>query len=185
MAYLSQHALDQFGFQSLGENVRISTLASIYNPHLIRLGDNVRIDDFTVVSASEEPFSIGSFVHISTHCILIGRSALTMKDYSGLSGRVSIYTSSDDYSGEFMTNPTIPEKFTNVVSAPVVLGEHVIVGAGSVILPGVTVGIGSAISSLALVTKDVPDHAIAAGIPARKIKSRSKSLIDLGRQMGS
>ena len=185
MAFLSEKEIEQLGFRSFGQKVKISERASIYCPHLISLGDHVRIDDFAVISPSKEPFEFGSYVHIATHCSLIGKSALQMKSYSGLSGRVSIYTSSDDYSGAYMTNPTVPKEFTNVISGSVTLNEHVIIGAGTVILPGVSVGIGSAVSALALVTKDIPDHVIAGGVPCRVIKSREKNLLELAKKFNS
>jgi acetyltransferase-like isoleucine patch superfamily enzyme len=106
-----------------------------------------------------------------------------MKDFSGLSGRVSIYSSSDDYSGEFMTNPTVPEEYSNVISKLVQLGKHVIVGAGTVILPGVSIGDGSAISALALVNRDIPAGVISGGTPCRTIKHRKTGLLDLEKKL--
>jgi galactoside O-acetyltransferase len=108
-----------------------------------------------------------------------------MADFSGLSGRVSIYTSSDDYSGEYMTNPTVPDYLTNVISAPVTIGEHVIIGASAVVLPGVNIGRGSAISALALVNRDVSEGVIAGGIPCRVIKKRGGRIFDLQDQFKS
>ncbi|MGB6035744.1 MAG: acyltransferase [Cryomorphaceae bacterium] len=183
MAYLSQVELSEMGFAKLGENVLISNKCSIYNAHLISLGSNVRIDDFVVISPSEQPFEIGNYVHIATHCSLIGRASIKMNDFSGLSGRVSIYSSSDDYSGDFMTNPTVPEEYSNVISKPVELGKHVIVGAGTVVLPGVTIGAGSAISALALVNRDIPSGVIAAGTPCRTIKPRKSGMLDLEKKL--
>jgi len=185
MAFLSEPELKEMGFANFGKNVLISSKCSIYNPHLISLGNDVRIDDYAVISPSKEPFEIGSFVHIAIHCSLVGRAAIAIKDYSGLSGRVSIYSSSDDYSGEFMTNPTVPEKYSNVSSKRVELGKHVIVGAGTVILPGVTIGEGSAISALALVNRDVPSGVIAGGTPCRTIKPRKTGMLDLEKKLNS
>ncbi|MFT4771999.1 MAG: acetyltransferase-like isoleucine patch superfamily enzyme [Cryomorphaceae bacterium] len=185
MAYLSKAELNEMGFANIGENVLISNKCSIYNPHLISVGNNVRIDDFAVISPSNESFEIGNFVHIATHCSLIGRASIKMKDFSGLSGRVSIYSSSDDYSGEFMTNPTVPEEYSNVISKPVQLGKHVIVGAGTVILPGVSIGDGSAISALALVNRDIPAGVISGGTPCRTIKPRKTGFLDLGKELNS
>ncbi len=185
MAYLSEAELIEMGFAKLGENVLISNKCSIYNPHLISLGSNVRIDDFVIISPSEQPFEIGNYVHIATHCSLIGRASIKMNDFSGLSGRVSIYSSSDDYSGDFMTNPTVPAEYSNVISKPVELGKHVIVGAGAVILPGVSIGAGSAISALALVNRDIPSGVIAAGTPCRTIKPRKSGMLDLEKKLNS
>jgi galactoside O-acetyltransferase len=185
MGFLSDTELNKMGFASLGRNVQISEKASIYNPHLIAVGSNVRIDDFAIVSPSKEAFEIGNYVHIAAHAILVGRAKIHLKDFSGLSGRVSIYSSTDDYSGKFLTNPTVPEEYTNVVSADVILGEHVIVGAGAVILPGVTIGKGSAVSAMSLVNKNLSSGIIAGGIPCRQIKSRFQDLFELEKTLNS
>jgi galactoside O-acetyltransferase len=116
---------------------------------------------------------------------LIGRESIRLEKFAGLSGRVSIYSSTDDYSGEFMTNPTVPEDLTRVESAPVVLMKHVIVGASAVILPGVTVGEVSAIAALSLVSRDVPKHVIAGGTPCRVIKPRSQKVIELEKKINA
>ena len=102
-----------------------------------------------------------------------------MADFSGLSSRVSIYSSSDDYSGATMTNPMVPREYTGVVHADVYLGRHVIVGSGSVILPGVTLEDGVAVGALSLVTKDCKEFGIYSGNPARRISDRKRDLLEL------
>ena len=87
-------------------------------------------------SSLSGPIKIGSHVHIAAYTALYGGGGITLCDFCNLSSRVSIYSVSDDYSGETMTNPTIPEEFKIVDRAPVVLGRHVIVGSGTVVLPG-------------------------------------------------
>ena len=74
-----------------------------------------------------------------------------MADFSGLSSRITIYSSNDDYSGNNMTNPSIPTEFTNVTHADVIIKKHAIIGSGSVILPGVTIEEGAAVGALSLV----------------------------------
>ncbi|MFB0769890.1 hypothetical protein ACEU5N_19765, partial [Aeromonas salmonicida] len=65
MAYLNKEELEYFGFISYGENVKISDKASIYGANKIKIGSNVRIDDYCVVSAGEGGINIGSYIHIA------------------------------------------------------------------------------------------------------------------------
>lgn len=58
----------------------------------------------------------------------------------------------------------------NTVNSPVVIGNHVWVGTGTLILKGVTIGDGSVIAAGAVVNRDVPPHCLAAGVPAKVIK---------------
>ena len=115
-------------------------------------------------------------------CSLIGKGRIELQDFCNLSSRVSIYSSSDDYSGESMTNPTVPEAFTHVDHRPVVLERHVIIGSGSVILPGVTIGAGTAVGALCLVAKDLEPFGIYAGSPLKRVKARSQHLLELEKQ---
>lgn len=183
MGFLSDVQLQSMGFKKLGRNVKISDKASIYGAGRIEIGDHVRIDDFCVLSAGEGGIQLGSYIHIACYCSLIGKEKISMDDFSGLSSRVAIYSSSDDYSGNFLTNPTVPEQYTNVIHGAVHLGRHVIVGVASTILPNVIIEDGSAIGGYALVTKNIEANVIAAGVPAKKIKSRSTNLFELEKQL--
>ena len=183
MAILSRDVIETMGFATIGENVHISDRASFYNTTNIALGNNVRIDDFCVFSAGVGGISIGDYVHIAVGCTLIGAGKITISDFSTLSSSVAIYTSTDDYSGATMTNPTIPDQYTGVIHANVFLGKHVIIGSGSVILPGVTLEEGVAVGALSLIKKDCKAFGIYVGNPARCIKERKRNLLELERQL--
>lgn len=176
---LSRDAIEQMGFASVGENVQISDRASFYGTSRIVLGDNVRIDDFCVLSAGVGGICVGNHVHVAVYSSLIGAGKITLSDFSNISSRVAIYSSSDDYSGATMSNPTVPSEYTGVTHADVYLGKHVIVGSGSVILPGVTLEEGVAVGALSLVSKHCEAFGIYAGNPARRIKERRRDLLDL------
>jgi galactoside O-acetyltransferase len=182
MGRLSRAALEAMGFASIGENVAISDRASFYNCGVISLGDNVRIDDFCVLSAGAGGIAIGSNVHIAVYSSLIGAGRITLADFCNISSRVAIYSSSDDYSGETMTNPTIPSAFTGVEHADVTLGKHVIVGTGSVVLPGASLEDGVAVGALSLVKDRCPAFGIYAGTPAKRLKERKRNLLELEKQ---
>ena len=182
MALLSSQAIERLGFAAVGENVMISDRASFYNCAGISMGSNVRIDDFCVLAAGVGGINLGNFVHIAVSSTLIGAGKISMSDFSGLSSRVSVYSSSDDYSGATMTNPTVPHEYTGVEHADVFLGKHVIVGSGSVILPGLTLEEGVAIGALSLVNWDCKAFGIYVGNPVRRVKERKRDLLDLAQR---
>lgn len=179
MPTLDRASIEAMGFASVGENVKISTLASFYGCARISIGNNVRIDDFSVFSAGVGSIVIGSNVHVAVYSSLIGANKITLSDFSNISSRVSIYSSSDDYSGTTMTNPTVPDQFKAVENADVFVGRHVIIGCGSIILPGTRMEDGVAVDALSLVQDVCPCFGIYAGIPAKRIKERKCDLLEL------
>jgi len=181
MAFYSQEQLLALGFKRLGSGVRLSDRASIYNAANIELGDGCRVDDFCVLSAGDGGISIGRHVHVAVYCSLMGAGRIELQDFANLSSRVAVYSSNDDYSGEFMTNPAVPAAYTRVTSAPVVVGRHVIVGAGSIVLPGVTLREGSGVGALSLVKRDCEAFGMYAGVPAVRIGSRGKGMLEKER----
>jgi galactoside O-acetyltransferase len=179
MAFYSQNELQKIGFKAFGKNVLISNKASIYKPETISLGDNVRIDDFSVLVGGVG-IEIGNYVHIACFCALYGGSGIIMEDFSGLSSRVTIYSESDDYSGSSLTNPTIPLLYKpKYQKGKVILKKHTIVGVNSTILPGVLVEEGAAIGAYCFVTKSCEPWSIYFGIPAKKLKNRNIKLLEL------
>lgn len=183
MAFLSPAQLKNIGFASYGENVCISDKASFYGVERINIGSHVRIDDFCVLSAGAGGITLGNYIHIAVYNSLIGKGKILLEDFCNLSSRVSIYSSNDDYSGSFMTNPMVPSAFTDVQHADVHLKKHTIVGSGSVILPGVVLHEGVAVGALSLINKDCESFSIYVGNPARKIKDRKKDLLIVERKM--
>jgi dTDP-4-amino-4,6-dideoxy-D-glucose acyltransferase len=179
MPIYNAQELAGLGLGAYGADVRLSRKASLHNAKNIRLGDHVRIDDFCVLSAGEGGIDIHNFVHIAVFSSLIGAGKMTLHDFSNLSSRVCVYSSSDDYSGVHMTNPMIPPQFTAVAHAPVSIGKHVIVGAGSVLLPGVVLEEGVAVGALSVVKENCQAFGIYAGCPARRIGNRRRDLLQL------
>ncbi|MDP2905335.1 MAG: acyltransferase [Candidatus Omnitrophota bacterium] len=161
---------------------KLSRKASFYNPEKISIGDFTRIDDFCILSAGEGGIEIGRNVHIAICTSLIGLGKIKICDFANISSRVAIYSSNDDYSGEYMTNPTVDSRYTNVHSAPITIGEHVIIGSGSIVLPGVTLAQGVSIGALSLVNKDCEAFKMYAGVPAHYLKDRSRNLLKLTKR---
>jgi len=179
MGFISEQQLADMGFKHLGRNVKISEKASIYNPGQIAIDDYARVDDFCILSAGEGGISIGKYVHVACYSSLMGQGCIVLEDFSGLSSRVMIYSSNDDYSGDFMAHPTVPKEFTNVIDGDVILRKHAIIGAGTVILPDVEIGMGAVIGALSLVKDDCEPFGVYGGCPVRKIKKRRRKLLEL------
>lgn len=179
---LDRVTVESMGFASIGANVLISDCASFYNCANISLGNNVRIDDFCVLSAGAGGITIGNYVHIAVYSLLIGAGKITLSDFCNISSRVAIYSSSDDFSGKWMTNPMVSSEYTNVMHAEVYIGRHAIVGSGSVVLPDVVIEEGVAVGALSLVKKHCQAFGVYVGTPAKKIAERKRDLLQLEQE---
>jgi len=108
--------------------------------------------------------TIGKFANIAAHVrIYASRHPIALASLHHFTYRSSWY-----FDGEVDDAAFFAERAENGIT----LGNDVWVGHGAVIMPGVTVGSGATIGSNAVVTHDVPDYAIAVGVPARVIKQR-------------
>ena len=177
--YYNSGELRQFGFRQVGENVQLAKNMIIIGLQNISLGNNIRIDGHTVIAAHTGALTVGNHVHVGGGCFLGCAGTIILADFSGLSQNVSIYSGSDDYSGNTLTNPTVPDKYRNVKVAPVRIERHVIVGSGAVILPGVSIGEGASVGALSLVTKSLEAWGVYFGTPVKRLKARSSELLAL------
>ena len=173
-SFYNETELRGMGFNSLGANVLISKMARLYDPSTISIGNNVRIDDFCILTGDIE---LGSHIHIGAYSALFGGGGIKMHDFSGTSSRVSVYSTADSFDGSGMSNPCIPDKYRSVKSGLVEFKKHVLVGAGSVILPYTVLGEGASVGALSLVHCDLRSWSIYAGVPARMIGKRKKEII--------
>src|SRR5262245_9487604 len=154
--FLTDQEVSEIGFASVGRDVKIDRTALFYGADKISIGSKVRIDAYSIISAGGEGVSIGNHVHIAVHVFITGSARIEIHEFAGLSGRVSIYSSNDDYLGNALTGPTIPAEYRKVTSAPVIIGRHVVIGTGSVVLPGAKISEGTTVGALSLIKEDVP-----------------------------
>jgi acetyltransferase-like isoleucine patch superfamily enzyme len=182
MGYLTPDEARALGLADLGEDVQISDTARIYGAGAIKIGDRVRIDDYAVITA-DEPVSLGAYVHIATGVYLNGTAGVSIGDFTSLSARVCLYTNTDDFSGPAIIGATVPREFRNVKTKRVDVGRHCVVGAGSVVLPGAELPEGVAVGALSLVKERLEAWTLYAGVPARKVRARSKEALELEREL--
>ncbi|MCX7996376.1 MAG: acyltransferase [Patescibacteria group bacterium] len=116
---------------------------------------------------------IGEDSIIGERAVLDGRENLSIGNHVDIASEVMIYNAYHD-----LNDP----QFGSVMK-PVVIEDYVFIGPRAIILPGVTIRRGAAVAAGAVVTRDVPERAIVAGIPAEKIGERNESALNykLGR----
>jgi acetyltransferase-like isoleucine patch superfamily enzyme len=93
-----------------------------------------------------------------------------------------VFTQSDDYSGATLTNSTVPAQYKKENKKSVLIERHTIVGAGSIILPGVILREGTSVGAMSLIRNSTEEWSIYVGNPAVKIKNRKKDLLELEKQ---
>ena len=87
-SYYTKEELNEIGFASVGENVLISRKTSIYSPHKIFIGNNVRIDDFCILSGK---ITLGNYIHIAAYVALFaGNAGIDIYDFSGISSKSTV-----------------------------------------------------------------------------------------------
>ena len=104
---------------------------------------------------------IGKCVFINSGCCFQDQGGIEIGDNTLIGQQVVIATLNHDF---------LPEMRGNMTPAPVKIGKNVWIGAHATILPGITIGDGSIIAAGAVVTKDVPEKVVVAGVPARILK---------------
>ena len=173
-SFYSESELKEIGFRFIGKQVKLSRKASIYSPQTITIGDNVRIDDFCILSGN---ITIGSNIHISAYVALYGSMGIVMEDYSGISPMSVVYSAMDDFSGNYLIGPIHPAETTNVNGGAVRICRFVQVGSNTIIFPNITINEGAVVGACSLVNKDIEEWSINYGVPATKHKTRNRMML--------
>ncbi|MGD9991920.1 MAG: acyltransferase [Salinivirgaceae bacterium] len=174
-SFYTPEELRDLGFKSIGRDVLISRFARFYGAANMVLGNNVRIDDFCLLSGE---ITLGNHIHISAYCALYGGGGIEIGDYSGLSPRCSLFSATDDFSGDYLIGPQNQKEHTRVIQGKIILNRFCQLGANTVVLPRVEFGEGSVTGAMSLVNKSTAPWSIYAGSPARYIKDRNNKLLN-------
>jgi galactoside O-acetyltransferase len=183
--YYSDADLRAAGFRSIGRHVQIHDRANIFGAEHISLGDYVRIDQFVNLIATA-PVDIQSYVHISPFCHISASSSVTIGSFSAIGAGAKLVTSSGDFEGERLGLPfaSIPKAFRREAAfGPIVFEAHNLVGMNSIVMPGVTFAEGSAVGVQSTVMNDLLPWSLYLGTPARKVKDRSRGVVELARRV--
>lgn len=140
----------------------------------IRFGRNIIIDDFVFIYATT-PMSFGNYVHIACSSSIIGGADFIIDDFAGIATGARILTGTDDFKDWGFGGPPIDSKFRNITKKPIHIGKFCIVGANSVVLPGVTIGEGAMVGANSVVTRDLAPWGVYIG--NRRVSERNKDAV--------
>jgi len=181
--YLLSTELRQLGCRSVGEDVRIHSTCVLVGMENLSIGSHVRVDPFCSLIAAAGSIIIGDYVHISSQALLFGSEGIEISDFVNLSAGTRFYSRNEDYTGRTLTGPAIPEVYRKPERGRVTVRRHVIVGSGSVVLPGVDIAEGSVVGALSLVKSSLAPWGIYAGIPARRLRDRERAVLEFEQQL--
>lgn len=179
-------------FRSMGAGVILGRNIVLRHPARINVGDETAIDDETLIDASgagAEGVTIGNRVIVSRNCVIQGKTgplvigdgsdigvSTVLTSISGIALEDHVLIAGNAYigGGRYHTeNRELPILKQGVYSrGPIRIGSGSWIGAGAIVLDGVSIGRGCVIGAGSVVTKDIPDFWIATGVPANPIRCR-------------
>jgi len=164
-------SFDAKDFASLGENVVFEKGVMVFHPQRIHIGNNVYVGHDTILKGyHKSSLHIGDNTWIGQQCFIHSAGEVAIGSDVGIGPGVKIISSFHREEGI-----EVPIMLGELEFAPVSIGDGCDLGIGAMILPGVTIGKGCQIGAGAVVTKNIPDFSVAAGVPARVIRSRKDS----------
>ena len=153
---------------SLGQGVVLEEGVLVFRPEFVHLADNVYVGHRAQLKAYPEGgLFVGRDTWIGPNCFFSAAARITIGEGVGIGPSVHILTSTHEDPGRerpIMDGP--------LRRAPVTIGDGADLGVGAIVLPGVTIGKGVQLGAGAVVNEDIPDYAVAAGVPARVVGSR-------------
>lgn len=179
MDWLSKEELS--GFKSVGDNVLISKHAIIYGPENITIRNNVRIDAGCIILCSYGWLHVGDFVHLAARSTFLCSGGIFLSPFSQVASHNLFLSASDDFSGEHLIGPMVPENLRSVYKKTIYLGPRAVVGASCVLSPGTDLLSGAALGAMSMTKKDqtLKEDTIYFGIPAKEVRKRETKSRDL------
>lgn len=172
--FVSSNAIIEHAVLYLNRNIYIGDRVTIFQSYKggpVVLAEGVHLySDITVETGEGGKISIGRETHIQSHCSFSAyKGSITIGERVEIAPACAFYP----YNHEMAPDRTIRDQPISS-TGDIIIGDDVWLGYGSVILQGVRVGNGAVIGAGSIVTKDVPEMAIAAGNPARVIGNRQE-----------
>lgn len=158
--------------KSCGEDVKLYPMAKIAFPHMVELGNNVKVRDFAFIFAGEG-LIVGDHTDIQPHTVVWG-GGLTIIGARVSTGPGTVFLSATySHAPGLRMVDGLPEGEAVAIGGKLIVEDDVYIGARSVIMP-VTIGEGAVIGAGSFVNKDCEPYGIYVGSPAKKIGERPK-----------
>ena len=155
-------------FRHVGDGVVFESGVLVFHPENIEIGDNVYVGHNAILkSYYRGKMVIGRGTWIGQQCFFHSAGDIFIGEDVGIGPGVKIITSAHAEDG--VSKPIL---HAAVEMGAVIVGDGADIGIGAILLPAVTVGKGARIGAGAVVNRDVPDYAVAAGVPARVLRMR-------------
>jgi acetyltransferase-like isoleucine patch superfamily enzyme len=161
---------------AIGANVAIGDYVymNCFGRTGVRLGDNVRIREFGSVQVTShlshpgEGLEVGDGTYIGPHCILGAGGGIRIGNDVTFGAYVQLLAENHEFS-----NAEVPVNMQGVTRRGIDIGDGCWLGNCVIVLDGIRVGAHAVVGAGSVVTKDIPDRAIAVGNPARILRTRS------------
>ncbi|HMP89629.1 MAG TPA: hypothetical protein PJ991_05485 [Kiritimatiellia bacterium] len=167
--------IDLNELELLAPTAIVGRTVRIRKPARVKIHDGSIIDDFTYISCG---LTVGCFSHIGANGVLIGGDAhITIGHFVNIAPGSRLIAASNDFSGGPLAGPAIPPEYAGAsITADIVLGDHVLFGANTVVLPGTIVPEGLAAGACTVLSPKIKlePWTVYVGNPARPIKTRNR-----------
>lgn len=170
-----KYTVKNLRFGHIGRNSKVIKPMRIINKSCIYIGDNVTVLNdarMECCAGYNASIHIGDDTSIEQGCHIVAADQLEIGKKCVISAWVYISDCNHDYGAEYMNRAPLQVKKTRI-------DDHVFIGIGSKIMPGVHIGHDAIIGANAVVTKDVPPNEIWGGVPAKCIRNRTTNTGDI------
>jgi acetyltransferase-like isoleucine patch superfamily enzyme len=157
-------------FAAIGDGSVLEEDVLVFHPANVEIGRGVYVGHHAILKGyHRNRLVIGDGTWIGEQCYLNAAGGILVGRNVGIGPAVRIISSY--HAEEGIDTPILHSR---IEFAPVVIRDDADIGVGATILPGVTIGRGVQVGAGAVVSRDLPDFVVAAGVPARVLRHRSK-----------
>ncbi|WSQ57857.1 hypothetical protein OG507_12650 [Streptomyces sp. NBC_01217] len=154
----------------IGTGSYVSPRAVLQEHARIAIGKRTLVGRLVELVPQGGSITIGNDCSLNNHVVLYGAGGITVGDGCRIATGVVIVAFNHGHD-----DLALPIRHQSITARGVLVEDEVWIGARSILLDGVTIGSGSVIGAGSVVTRDVPEHAIVAGNPARVLRRRGAS----------